>query len=152
MPTIYAEQNSTAHLCVRYYYYNSTATETLNLDQQLYFSEFNDAKILSASSNFTVGESPRTVTLGGPANVNEGVLVVYSITPKLNSNGSYMLTIPGWLYPSFEACQPTLHIVVGNGQPDYLRDSGCTAPITQAYPVNPEGFVNGQTTIEIVGT
>ena len=42
-----------------------------------------------ASSNFTITASSANITLGGPQNLNEGILVEYSIHANPNSSGTY---------------------------------------------------------------
>lgn len=91
------------------------------------------------------------LTLGGPQNLNEGALVVYAINTGSTSNRTYMLNIGAWFSPTLEACAGFTRIIVNNPNPDYAFFGSCTAPLSNFYSTNSEGFVNGFLFAEVVG-
>jgi hypothetical protein len=145
-PTIDVQENSTAYLCVRFYYYNPNSTMTLNASDVFGIAgyEFN------ASTDFTISTSPGNLTLGGPQNLNEGETALYAIHANPNSNGTYNYGFQATYYPSLEVCNGLGEIVVGSGSPNYNVGFGsCTA--SQTSSLNPEGFANGTLYVEVVG-
>jgi hypothetical protein len=94
------QENSTAYICVRYYYYNLNSTMSLNT-----LSIFGlDAYNFNPASNFTISAFPNEISLGGPQALNEGASVLYSIHTNSNSSGTYNLGIEADIYPSFIIC------------------------------------------------
>ena len=145
------KKNTSLQVCVMYYYYNDSATDTLNFSnwQQLIgISSWLENHAINSSGNFTVTPSIASAILGGPNNVGEGTSVVYTITPKVYGNWTYGFSF-GWLYHSEEACGQDFLLSTGNGMS--YPFSGCTAPLSSQYPVNSQGFVNGFLFAEIVG-
>jgi hypothetical protein len=86
---------SPAILCVKLYYFNSSAPLTLNLSNTISISQSTNPVALGGNSNFTVGVSQDQLVLGGPLNENEGTVVAYSLTSKPGVNGTYSLSIGG---------------------------------------------------------
>jgi hypothetical protein len=105
----------------------------------------------NAASNFTVVSSLNSILIGGANNENEGATVVYGISPVGIKSGSYILNI-GWLANSQEDCASEYKLVMGNGTPNYYVGGSCTSPLSDHYPTNSEGFVNGFLYAEISGT
>jgi hypothetical protein len=145
------KQNTSLQVCIIYYYYNDSATDTLNFSnwqQLIEISSWFGNHAIDSSSNFTVTASIDSATLGGPNNVGEGTSVVYTITPKVYGNLTYGFSF-GLLYPSEEACGQDFLLSMGNGTSYPI--SGCTSPLSYHYPVNSQGFVNGFLFAEIIG-
>jgi len=154
-PAIRLQENSTAYLCVRLYYYNPNSTMLLYVPSILgiagyrsFNSSFSNG--FDASYNFTLISSPTNITLGGPQNLNEGVMVSFVIHANLNSNGTYNYGFQATNYPSFETCDGLGQVIVGNSSPNYNVGFGsCTAALTNSR--NSEGFVDGILFAELVG-
>jgi hypothetical protein len=175
-----ATTSQTAVVCLRLYYYNSTAATTINVTSALsieavhyiansttmYLSSFNGA------SNFTVTSSQSQLVIGGPGNENEGTTIAYAIMAKPGASGTYELGLRGdvWILspqapvPLFwPGCGGFLgKLVAGNGQPNYLRmmitcgtvittSQGSTP--TSAHTVSgvPYQLPNGDIYIELTG-
>jgi hypothetical protein len=116
--------NSSATLCVEFYYYGSQA-KTFSTIGQLSITGFpSSGSMFDASLNFTVTSSVSNLTIGGASNENEGSLVIYTITPKANSSGTYLLNL-GWLAvgqaPNVLDCGMEFLLVSGNGNPSYTN-------------------------------
>jgi hypothetical protein len=138
---------SPALICVSFYYYNQTSTLQLNTTSQLavfgwptnptgtYFS-------FDASRNFTIDATPASVTLGGPENKNEGVIVTYSITAVPGTSGSFDLLTDAIL-PSGLNCHGDFELMVGTGLPDFYRGGSCALIPTDptSWSAYPTGFV-----------
>jgi len=113
------QPNSTAEICVEFFYYNPIQTTTianpLNQFQLTGYSEVNGTtQDYNATSDFSIAASPSAnITIGGPNNMNEGILVVYSLTPKPNVTGYFMLNF-GWMAPSAMMCTEGTPLTVGN--------------------------------------
>jgi hypothetical protein len=154
-PSLYVQENGSAYLCVRYYFYNSTSTMNVNASSIISFEGINNNGSVpvgfNPASNFTVATIPSELTIGGSHNLNEGALVVYDIHANSNSNGTYTFSLLATLYPSMEDCAGFAEIIVGNGLPDYHEFGSCTAPLTGFYPLNTEGFINGFLIAQVVG-
>ena len=154
-PTINTAENSTAVLCVRFYYYNPNSTMQIiagNVFGIAGYRQFNStfSNGFDGSSNFTIITSSENITIGGPQNLNEGILVEYSIHPNPNSDGTYNYGFQATIYPSLELCNGFGTLVVGDGSPNYNIGFGsCAAPLTN--PPNSEGFVDGILFVEVVG-
>lgn len=71
--------NAPAYLCIRLYYYNETSTINYNTLKQVSIQGFRHDTSYDASANFSLFAQPSTLTMGGPDNLNEGALVVYTI-------------------------------------------------------------------------
>lgn len=154
-PAIHVQENSTAYLCVRFYYYNPNSTMTVNASDVFGIAGYETinssfSRGFNASPNFTTSASPGNLTVGGSENLNEGAYVVYAIHANTDSNGTYNYGFQAAYYPSLEDCNGLGEIVVGNGIPNYDVGFGsCTASITSS--LNSEGFTNGTLYAEIVG-
>jgi|SRR5579862_9839792 len=150
-------ENSTGYLCVRYYYFNSSASMSINTSSVFGiagYRTFNStySNGFDASPNFTITASPEELTLGGPQNLSEGSFVLYTIHAKPNSSGTYDYGFQATIYPGFLGCNGFSEIIAGSGSPDYnLGFGSCTAASTDFYPLNSSGFVNGFLTVEVVG-
>jgi hypothetical protein len=154
VPVIFAQRNSTVYLCVRFYYYNSTATETFNTASLFGVGLVETTPNETAyppALDFNVTVIPNEVTLGGPSNLNEGEYGIYAISTGDTSNGTYATYFPAWLYPSLEDCSIFTSFIVRNPNPSYGLNGSCTAPLSNFYNLNSYGFVNGFLTIEVVG-
>ena len=155
-PSIYMQQNQSAFLCVRYFYYNSTAAETVNTSGILQVSGLRQinsttSESFNPSSNFTVDAFPAEITIGGPSSENEGIVVLYVINAHTNSSGTYSLSFLATVYPGIADCGSLSKIIVGNGEPHYDNDLRCSVPLTDFYPLDSEGFAVGILTAEVVG-
>lgn len=130
-----ASTNLAAVICFQLYYYNSTAPLTLNTTQAFsiqrqYASNVNS---FSGAANFTVTPSQSELTIGGPANENEGAVIGYAITAKSGASGTYpLLYLPtayptGWLLTPAEPlfCAHYAQLVAGTGQPNYVQPTSC---------------------------
>lgn len=121
--TFQINENSTLLLCVRFYYYGSSAPQ--NFSTMYSFAIRNNATYPGdpnkAMLNFTVTTQPSNFTIGGPSNENEGILVLYRIRANYNSNGTYILNL-GWIAPAVDECGADFGLVVGNGSPDYYSN------------------------------
>lgn len=154
-PAINVQESSPAYLCVRYYYYNPNSTMQIlasNVFGVAGYRQFNStfSNGFDGSSNFTIMTSSENITLGGPDNLNEGILVQYDLQANPNSNGTYNYGFQATIYPSLELCNGFGPLVVGNGVLNYnLGFGSCTAPLSN--PRNAEGFVNGILFVEVVG-
>lgn len=151
---LYINEDTSLQVCVRYFYYNASATLAFNFSsgQQIYVTGccYQHASF-DAKPNFTVSSSVGIVTFGGRDNLSEGTMVNYTITPRQGINGTYGFNF-GALYPSMEACGEDFLIAIGNGLPNYgYPFEGCTAPLSNFYPVNSRGYVDGFLLVQIVG-
>jgi hypothetical protein len=154
-PALALQENSTAYLCVRFYYYNPNSTMSIDTSNifgiagyRPYNTSFSTG--FDASPNFTISTYPEELTLGGPQNLNEGVSVLYVIHANPNSSGTYNFGFQATIYPNFENCNGFSDIVVGDGSPNYNVGFGsCTASLTN--PRNSQGFINGILFVEVVG-
>ena len=157
-PTIYTRQNSAALLCVKYYYY-STSSETINTASLLYldYSSSNQSA-LQPNMNFTVSAFPTSLTLGGTSNLNEGALVLYTISTGDTSNGTYILSLNAYLYnpsgPNVEACGGYTTLIVSNSNPNYAfgyHSRDYCSGVYYGSALNSHGFVYGLLTAKVVG-
>lgn len=122
--TIQTRTNSSATLCVEYYYYGSQS-KTFSPISLISVQGFpKNGSSFNAVSNFTITASVNELTIGGPSNENEGSLVTYTITSKSDSNGTYLLNL-GWLAvgqpPNVSECGMEFLLVSGNGNPSYTN-------------------------------
>ena len=122
-----------AIFCVRLFYYNGNATETLNVTQLLSVG----VRSIDGSANFTITPSQPLITLGGPTNESEGVVLAYAITAKPGVSGTYWIgfltgTLDDFMLGSQpETCGAYGVLVAGSGQPDY---SASMTPLCVGYP------------------
>jgi hypothetical protein len=157
---VYLESESTIFLCVKFFYYSYTLNSTSPSGQFLIIGSKtvngNGTQLYDANSQFLIKENTTALSIGGPQNLNEGAVVTYSITSRSASpSGNYFIALGGISFPSMEACQTELELVVGNAQ--YVPGGGmCTAPLTApsspfGYTTNANGFIEGDLFTEIVG-
>lgn len=123
--------NGTGFLCVRYFYYGSQR-ESINPIDQLTITGASNETTFDGSSNFQITTSQTNMTLGGQENLNEGDLIIYSITAKPSASGTYVLSL-GWLLPALEQCLPEILLISGNGLPDYSSYASMGGCITITY-------------------
>jgi hypothetical protein len=153
-PIIFARGNSTAYVCVRFYYYNSTSTKTFNTTELFWVglgATTSNETAHPPKVDFNVTAIPNQVTLGGPSNLNEGEYGIYAISTGDTSNGTYVAGFLAWLYPSYEACSIFTTFIVNNPNPNYGTNGSCTASLTNTYSENSNGFISGFLTIEVIG-
>ncbi len=158
LPCQHIERNESLILNVMYYYYNPNGTKTFDFSggNLLYFAGCcKGGGTFYVTSYFTVISSVGNVTFGGPNNISEGTVVVYTITPKQSFSGTYQVDGFGDLvYPNLFTCANYVVISIGNGSPDYGYPLGsCTSSVTShGYQANSQGFVDGFLTFQIVGS
>ena len=145
--------NSSATLCVEFYYYGSQA-KTFSPIGQLSITGFpSSGSAFDASSNFTVTSSVSNLTIGGPSNENEGSLVIYTITPKANSSGTYLLNL-GWvLVPpptNVLDCGMEFLLISGNGNPSYTNLTSLCITMTSIGTL-PYPYYTGTLFAKVVG-
>ena len=89
--------NSPAIICLQLFYYNPSATLTLNLTAflSIYAVQYGPGTVRSFSgdSNFTIMASQDQLVLSGPMNENEGAVVGFAITAKQGASGTYQLNL-----------------------------------------------------------
>jgi hypothetical protein len=115
---------STAKLCVRYFYYNTTAPITLNSLSQLtiYAPVQSSGTLRNADSSFLLSANASQVLIGGPQQENEGVLVSYTIKSIGSApSGTYEIALSSILYPQDIAC--------GDGKYMTLQVGNVTNPV-----------------------
>ena len=125
--SLHIKPNSTALLCVRYFSYNFISNEIINTARYILISGERNEVVNggNSNSNFTIEAYPSSFTIAGPTNKSEGQIVIYTITAKPNSSGSYMLDVAARLYPQFLLCSGSFNLFVGNGLPDYSFTGSC---------------------------
>ena len=153
-PAIVARQNSTALVCVRYYYYDSyprfTGLSDFPTAGELSISYLNPYESIP-KVNFTINAYPPEISLSGPSNLNEGAFVLYTINTGDTSNGTYRVNLFATLYPSQENCGGFTRFIVSNPNPNYAFFDKCSQVVTSQYPLNSYGFVGGDLYAEVVG-
>ena len=110
---------SSVNLCVRYFYYNSTATTTINtLDQLTVYAPVQSSGTLSnVNSSFSISASIPQVQIGGSQMANEGSIVIYTIRSTGSApSGSYEIGLSSGLYPRDIICGFGIYVTlqVGN--------------------------------------
>jgi len=136
VPTLVTTTSSPAIMCVQFYDFNSTSPILLNLTTLLHIQgalpavgPFSDA---TGGVNFTIAASQGQLLIGGPSNVNEGVVVGYMITAKPGVSGTYGVGFPGWRIGGAGGGTPATgdactmgQLVAGGGEPDYRLEGSC---------------------------
>lgn len=119
--SLYLNPNSgsTANLCVKYFYYNTTAPITINtLDQLTVFAPVQSLGTLkNVNSSFSISASIPQIQIGGPQLKNEGTLVTYAIKSTGSApSGTYEIGLSSGLYPKDIICGWGIYInlQVGN--------------------------------------
>ena len=110
---------SSVNLCVRFYYYNSTSTDTILPLQQLsiYSVVPSDGTLSNANSLFSISATTSQFQIGGPQSENEGFEVNYTISATSStSSATYEIGLSSGLYPNYVICGDGiyLHLQVGN--------------------------------------
>lgn len=116
----YVNESSNLDLCVKIFYYSGTPINVVPTDQ-LSIQAYNSSGFRSAMSNFTVSTNLSNFTIGGSANENEGIQILYQIHANAISNGTYVLDL-GWLLPQEQDCTFEFGLVIGNGIPNYTTN------------------------------
>jgi len=108
--TLFLSQSSASgvNLCVKYYYYNSTATATIQTLRQLTIYApvlSNSSGLRNADSMFSISASASQFQIGGPQSENEGFEVDYRIiTNGTIPSGTYEIGFSSALYPRDIIC------------------------------------------------
>lgn len=148
-PSGFLELNASASqgttICLQVYYYNSTASLTLNVGEGLLIwgtptLSNGDIVSFSGASNFTIATSQNQLLIGGPNNENEGAIIVYTITANTGVSGSYFLGFIKSSAPSSYmissgipvSCGQYAELIAGNGQPDYAQPATTCITFTSA--------------------
>jgi hypothetical protein len=127
-----AGPSSPAIICVRVYWFNSTAPFVLNTTSLLQIGGYAQAgagQPFDGGMNFTVTASVDQLLLGGSTNANEGTILAFAITAKPGASGTYQLAVAqsprGFQLGSGQPyyCGPNGDLVAGTGQPDYVPSS-----------------------------
>jgi hypothetical protein len=130
---------STAKLCVRYFYYNTTLPISLNSLRQLtiYAPVQSSGTLRNADSSFLVSADVSQVQIGGPQQENEGVLVSYTIKSIGSApSGTYEIALSSILYPKDIACGDGIYMTfqVGNATNPVVGTSCHYDPTPQSNP------------------
>jgi hypothetical protein len=120
--TLFLEKNpyNIASLCVKFYYYNSSSTITIEpLNQMtIFMPKLGSATgIENVNSAFSISANVSEFQIGGPKNMNEGLAVTYNISPTGSTqSGSYAIALSSGLYPKDIICAYGIYInlQVGN--------------------------------------
>jgi hypothetical protein len=142
--TLEVNSDHPALFCVAYYYYNDTAPMTFAPQLRIFgwppipigtFSTFD------ASSNFTVITSVQSLELGGPARLNEGTEVTFSLQAKPEVNGTFEVGVAN-LLPGGIGCDSDFLLSAGTGVPSYASPGLCylVQPGNASTPL-PPGYV-----------
>jgi hypothetical protein len=126
---LHAGIGSPAYLCVRLHYYGSTpiqynASEKISV--MVPYTQPGSGTfccISNASSRFVITALPANVKLANSTN-DTGVLVVYAISGRPGSEGSYDLNL-GWLTGSSILCGHDFTLISGTGGRDYTIPASC---------------------------
>jgi len=136
-PELAVSGSSTALLCVRVYYFNSTNAIDYNFTKSLGIAGFkyppNAQPIgFGGEANFTVTPTQDEITLGGPSNENEGAVIGWAISAQPGASGSYELDFGAQVIDLFGPhdaldCGSYGTLAAGNGEPSYLLQGfvGC---------------------------
>jgi hypothetical protein len=156
--TVTAGTASPALLCVQLYYYSDLVPLTINLTgalsiralQYVFDSGVANSRTFDGAKNFTITASQSEVTVGGPANESEGVVVAYAVTADGGASGTYPLglsftnTLSEWAFGSQgpESCGTYGQLVAGSGKPNYDQGmGGCVTYDTQGFTTGSQGGV-----------
>lgn len=145
--------NTSATLCLKYYYYSSTP-QTFTSSELLQIKGYgSQGSGFDATSNFTVSASISNFTIGGSNNEGEGTQVVFNISSKPGASGSYVLDLLGYVLPTLEQCATEFTLVAGNGAPDYTYIGGCivvsTSSTSNGTTSNP--YPDGELVVQVLG-
>ncbi|MHB8566609.1 MAG: hypothetical protein ACYC7D_07845 [Nitrososphaerales archaeon] len=119
--SLYLSPNSgsTASLCVKYFYYNTTAPVTINaLDQLTIYAPVQSSGTLSnVNLFFLISANLQRIQIGGPQLVNEGTTVIYTIRSIGSApSATYEIGLSSGLYPRDIICGFGIYVTlqVGN--------------------------------------
>ena len=119
--TMFLNQNtgSSVNLCVRFYYYNSTSTDTILPLQRLtiYSVVPSNGTLSNSNSLFSISATTSQFQIGGPQSENEGFAVNYTISaPSSTPIGTYEIGLSSGLYPNYVICGYGIYVnlQVGN--------------------------------------
>ncbi|MFI5420218.1 MAG: YncE family protein [Nitrososphaerales archaeon] len=119
---------SSASFCVKFYYYNSTSTDTIYpLDQMTIFSPTAGGTLRNANSSFAVSSNVSQFQIGGPKNVDEGLVVAYTISSTGSTpSGTYEIALSSGLFPMDVICAYGIYVdlQVGNST-NFTVGSSC---------------------------
>jgi len=131
--------NNASVVCVRFFYYDTNSNSTYKIDTLGYLSIdalANNGTVISAKNEFLLTADPEMISIGGPLNASEGVVVGYTIQAKVGTSGTFDLGF-GWLAPQVEDCGHEFSLLAGSGEPDVsIHDGGCITMMNLAgsYP------------------
>jgi hypothetical protein len=130
---------STAKLCVRYFYYNTSAPITLDSLGQLtvYAPVQSSGTLRNADSSFQVSADMSQIQIGGPQQENEGALVSYTIKSIGSApSGTYEIALSSRLYPQDIACGDGIYMTlqIGNATNPVVGTSCHYDPAPQNNP------------------
>jgi hypothetical protein len=130
---------SSVNLCVRFFYYNSSTTITINTLNQLtiYSPIQSSGTLVNANSSFSISASTPQVEIGGPLNENEGSLVVYTINSIDSApSATYEIALSSGLYPKDIICAYGIYVAlqVGNTTNPIVTSSCHYVPPPQDNP------------------
>lgn len=167
----FVAQGSTLTLCVRFFYYGPQVV-TFNSNQFISLDiaeNFVNAQGFSgygstagnANSYFLTESTPPTFEMGGNSNLNEGIIVIYRLTPIGDTEGTFMLGGFGLNVasnnqsrPVASTCFPEFLVTVGIGNPNEVLEGGCLNDSGPAHYF--DGMANAcpltNTCTEIVGS
>jgi len=133
------QSGSTANICVRYFYYNSSATTTINtLDQlTIYSPVLSSGSLSNANSSFSISASIPQFQIGGPQMENEGILVAYTIRSTGSApSATYEIGLSSALYPQDIISGWGIYIIlqVGNTTNAAVGTSSHYVPAPQDNP------------------
>ena len=122
--TVFLEHQpgSSASLCVRFYYYNSSAVETIDSLKQITIYSPSLGNLNNVSSMFSITASIPEIQIGGAQMENEGFEIAYgirSVGPV--PSGTYEVALWSGFYPQ--------DVICGDGIYIYLQVGNVTNPI-----------------------
>jgi len=136
---------SSATICFQIYEFDSASAVTLNTDKLLQIVGYPvplGGSVFSGAANFTVSPSVAQVNLGGPTEINEGMLVAYTISAKPGASGTYFVDLQGYLLggegPGELCTGGAGELVAGNGHPNYALPGSCMQEVptsTDTYAI-----------------
>ncbi len=153
---------SSVDLCISYFYYNSTSTTTFSVPNNIVIlgsrniSGTNATRLYDATSLFSITTTSNQIEIGGPSNIGEASVVVFSIGSTQNTpDGEYYVGFDAMSYPQIANCPTQLDLVVGSGQ-YYPGGSTCLSLLALSshsalFQLDSFGLINGLLFDEVVG-
>ncbi len=109
---------SNGFLCVKFYYYNSTAPDTIDTMKQIaIYSPTSSGTLDKANSLFSITADVSQFQIGGSGSENEGIQVAYRIFSNVSTpSRTYEIGFSSGLYPKNVICGYGIYIYlqVGN--------------------------------------